>query len=243
MSMHSVLATAAVATLALSGCIYTAPGPGLGPGGPTIIIGSGAPAPGNLASTGILAGAGTFDPTLDGYIITANNGVFRITWTGFREFSGSVFASTGALGRVFAGCQDGSCSLATSEDAVAVSSSDPDRVDFGSFPASGNRSGFDVEVSDNRLILDLLIEEDSTGAEVRDPSKVVFTSSITGQQASAPDDPFELLVQPLGQVGQPQPAPEKNTGMVPAPQRDGGTAAQILWAPGQPAARFGLAAK
>lgn len=159
----------------------------VGPAGPG--AGTGLPRPGGgTPISNIANGAGAPDPGFAGYIITASAGIFRITWAGYHEFRGSVFATNNDLGRFYAGCMDSACSLASSEDAVVLGNGDPARVDFVSFPASGKRSGFDVEVRSSDLLIDLLINDQ------RNPAAVTFVSADTGQPATAATLPLRLVV-------------------------------------------------
>lgn len=122
------------------------------------IVGSGGARPGiSTAVSPIAGGIGSLDPGAAGYIITASAGSFRFTFAGYGEFRGSLFAQPGKLGALTTGCIDQSCALTSGDDVVRVAS-EPGRIDFLSFPASGTRSGFDIEVSDNLLLVDLLVD-------------------------------------------------------------------------------------
>jgi hypothetical protein len=188
------------ATLGAPGCLIVDSGPGPNPNPdpclanpnlagcqPPVVPGSGAakPACGTLYSY-IEVGAAAPDPGFAGYIITANAGTYRITWTGFKEFRGSIFSAPGAMTKFYPGCRDGSCSLASGEDQVVLNGGDASRVDFVSFPASGKRSGFDVEIRGGVVWLDLLVNGE------RNLQRISFVSEETGMLASAPAVPFGL---------------------------------------------------
>lgn len=168
--------TALTLTLAFhaTGCFGNSTGPG--PGGTPVVVGSGAPAP-NYATTPvspIVGGAPGLDQGTAGYIITANVGSFRFTWTGYAEFRGSIFLDNTGFGTLIPGCRDGACSLASGEDVVRVGA-EPGRIDFVSFPASGKRSGFDVQIPGNTVWVDLLVDG------VRQPRLTNFTTVINNQ--------------------------------------------------------------
>ena len=188
------LSALAALSLGATGCFGTPyPNPGPGPG-TQIIVGTGAAAPNfNATPVSLIAGGvGNIDPGTAGYIITANAGSFRFTWTGYAEFRGSIFAAPNAYGTLTAGCIDGACSLASGEDVIRVSPNEPGRIDFVSFPASGKRSGFDVEILSNQVWIDLLVDG------VRQPRLTLFAGvdPQTGQpfQASAATMPLSLQV-------------------------------------------------
>lgn len=231
-------------TLALAfhatGCFGNSTGPG--PGGTPVVVGSGAGAPdfANTPISLIAAGVGNIDPGSAGYIITANTGSFRFTWTGYAEFRGSIFLQSGVFGTLIPGCRDGACSLASGEDVVRVGAQ-PGRIDFVSFPASGKRSGFDVQIpSGDTVWIDVLVNN------ARRPDLTLF-AGVDGRgqpfQASAAVIPLAL------QIAVPQavalPGAEKAKSMVPAPTpaatwpkpADGG---QILALPGMEDARTTL---
>lgn len=190
----------------LSGCLIVdpgpAPGPGPGPGPdpiPVPLPGSGAPRPPCRTPFSLIAvSAGSHDPGQAGYIITASAGTYRITWAGFREFRGSIFSAPGAMTRFFPGCRDGSCALSSAEDQVVLSGANHDRIDFVSFPASGKRSGFDVEIRGGVTFFDLLVDG------LRQPGRVIFVSAETQQISSAPSMPFGLAMMLPGS-GRPKP--------------------------------------
>ncbi len=153
-------------------------------------VGTGFPRPSGAPPYLIALGAAADDLGFPGYIITANTGVYRVTWAGGNEFRGSVFTSSGAFGSFFPGCTDGACSLASGEDRVVLGNGDPGRIDFISFPASGKRSGFDVQVGDGTLLVDVLVDGG------RNPQLVQFVSGdpqTFNQTVTAPTIPLTLV--------------------------------------------------
>lgn len=196
--------------LGATGCFgspYYGPGPGN-----QVLVGSGDVAPnyGTTPISLIAGGVGNIDPGTAGYIITANAGSFRFTWTGYAEFRGSIFLSGGGFGRLYPGCRDNACALASGEDAVRVGA-EPGRIDFVSFPASGKRSGFDVEIPGDTVWIDLLVND------ARRPDLTLFAGVRGGQpfQASAATMPLAL------QIALPQavalPGADTAKSVVPAP--------------------------
>lgn len=127
---------------------------------------------------------------LEGYVITASNGIFRLTWAGYSAFRGSVFTKPGDLVEIHPGCVDGSCRSPLTEELITSAKGDPDRIDYFSFPTDATVSGFDVEVRGDGAFFDLLI------GDQRRADRIFFLSpdTVPPNQIVFPTEvPFGLL--------------------------------------------------
>lgn len=108
-----------------------------------------------------------------GYELYATVKSLCLTWGGYSEFEGSIFAVPGVIQRVTDGCADGSGKAGVGINHVQVNA-DRTRIDFVAFPPYPQRGGIELFVSAGALLgVDLLVEGS------RATSEVYFSSADT----------------------------------------------------------------